>query len=200
MLEEFSQDSFYKACNEFFQDRYRPIVRLKGTPEPPKEDFEEFQTFFDSLSSFRFQNICLMEKVWRARKDSTLQMSWVWFQENSDTICTTYISQRYGDIRTAMRQTGTFGTLFGRFKEDFAERRAQFMEELEMSVPERPTGIAKRGRSPQSHGGVANLLKVLTKTMHEQGSGIETIAKVQYTVCMQAGIYIPDEFLADVLV
>lgn len=74
------------------------------------------------------------------------------------------------------------------------------MEKLEVSVPERPTGIAKRGRSPQSHGGVANLLKVLTKTMHEQGSGIETIAKVQYTVCMQAGIYIPDEFLADVLV
>ena len=51
-----------------------------------------------------------------------------------------------------------------------------------------------------SHGGVANLLKVLTKTMNEQGSTIRTIAKVQYAVCLQAGIYIPDEFITDVLV
>lgn len=43
-------------------------------------------------------------------------------------------------------------------------------------------------------------LKVLTKTMHEQGSNIYSIAKVQYAVCMQAGIFIPDEFLTDVLV
>lgn len=60
--------------------------------------------------------------------------------------------------------------------------------------------LAKRGKSPQSHGGVANLLKVLTKTMHDQGSSIYSIAKVQYAVCMQAGIFIPDEFLTDVLV
>ena len=51
-----------------------------------------------------------------------------------------------------------------------------------------------------SHGGVANLLKVLTKTMTAQGSSIRTIAKVQYTICTQAGIYIPDEFVTDVLV
>lgn len=51
-----------------------------------------------------------------------------------------------------------------------------------------------------SHGGIANLLKVLTKTMNEQGSTIRTIAKVQYAVCLQAGIYIPEEFITDVLV
>ena len=53
---------------------------------------------------------------------------------------------------------------------------------------------------PASHGGVANLLKVLTKTMHEQGSSIRTIAKTQYLVCLNAGIYLPDEFITDVLV
>ena len=51
-----------------------------------------------------------------------------------------------------------------------------------------------------SHGGVANLLKVLTKTMHEQGATIRTIAKTQYVICLQAGIYIPEEFITDVLV
>ena len=53
---------------------------------------------------------------------------------------------------------------------------------------------------PQSHGGVANLLKVLTKTMEKQGADITNIAKMQYAICKQAGIYIPDEFLTDVAV
>ena len=55
-------------------------------------------------------------------------------------------------------------------------------------------------KTPQSHGGVANLLKVLTKTMEKQGSDIASIAKVQYAICIQAGIYIPDEFIRDVAV
>ena len=53
---------------------------------------------------------------------------------------------------------------------------------------------------PQSHGGVANLLKVLTKTMEKQCADIMNIAKVQYAVCIQAGIYIPDDFVQDVAV
>lgn len=51
-----------------------------------------------------------------------------------------------------------------------------------------------------THGGVANLLKALTKTMEKQGSDITSIAKVQYAICIQAGIYIPDEFIRDVAV
>ena len=63
------------------------------------------------------------------------------------------------------------------------------------------TGELKRqGKLPQSHGGVANLLKVLTQTMKAQGSSIKTIAKVQYAICLQAGIMIPEEFVTDVLV
>lgn len=74
------------------------------------------------------------------------------------------------------------------------------MKKTDMQIAERKSELTKEGKTPQSHGGVANLLKVLTKTMHEQGSTIVTIAKVQYAVCIQAGIYIPDEFLTDVLV
>ena len=36
--------------------------------------------------------------------------------------------------------------------------------------------------------------------MEKQGADIKSIAKVQYAVCMQAGIYIPDEFIEDVAV
>ena len=74
------------------------------------------------------------------------------------------------------------------------------MEKTQDLVAKRTDELARMGKRPQSHGGVANLLKVLTKTMHERGTSIHTIARVQYTVCMQTGIYIPDEFLTDILV
>ena len=51
-----------------------------------------------------------------------------------------------------------------------------------------------------NQGGVANLLKVLTKTMERQGADIRSIAKVQYSICQQAGIMIPEEFIEDVAV
>ena len=61
------------------------------------------------------------------------------------------------------------------------------------------TGVSEM-KTPNSHGGVANLLKILTKTMERQGASIESIAKVQYAICVQAGVYIPDEFLTDIAV
>lgn len=74
------------------------------------------------------------------------------------------------------------------------------MRKTEAQLAEIKNGVPQNGKAPQSHGGVANLLKVLTKTMYDQGSSVYTIAKVQYAVCVQAGIYIPEEFLTDVLV
>lgn len=50
-----------------------------------------------------------------------------------------------------------------------------------------------------SYTGVASLLKILTKTMELQGAYISTIAEVQYSVCKQAGIDIPEEFITDTL-
>ena len=66
----------------------------------------------------------------------------------------------------------------------------------ELEIKEK-TGVSVV-KTPSSHGGVANLLKTLTRTMEKQGASIESIAKVQYAICVQAGIYIPDEFLLDV--
>ena len=72
------------------------------------------------------------------------------------------------------------------------------MENMKTDIQEiRSLSVRK---TPQSHGGVANLIKVLTKTMEKQGSDITSIAKVQYAICIQAGIYIPDEFIRDVAV
>ena len=71
---------------------------------------------------------------------------------------------------------------------------------MQFNVSEAKKQMLENGKRPSSHGGVANLLKTLTKTMEKQGASIQSIAKVQYTICMQAGIYIPDEFIEDVAV
>lgn len=94
---------------------------------------------------------------------------------------------------------GTFDALFTDFKNYFTERKYALMEKVENALQVQKTKLAQRGEKPQSYGGVANLLKVLQKTSLEQGNSIQTIAKVQFAVCMQAGIMIPNEFLTDVM-
>lgn len=195
MLEELCCDSLYRACHDCV-DRARTVY-LKGHC---KKDERAFVDYFSRYPRFNW-NAIPIAKVMHTRRMSIERMSWVWFNENADKICAAFIEQEYGgDLTLAMMLSGSFDKLFDEFKAYFAERRAKHMEKTEGALAERKQELAQCGKSPQSHGGVANLLKVLTKTMQAQGSSVYSIAKVQYAVCMQAGIYIPDEFLTDVLV
>lgn len=103
-----------------------------------------------------------------------------------------------GDIENAMKVSGNFKQLWDEFQIWFDSKRRDFR--MTFDITDSKKQILENGKRPLSHGGVANLLKTLTKTMEKQGSSIESIAKVQYTICMQAGIYIPDEFIEDVAV
>lgn len=194
MLEELCCDALYKACHNCV-DRARTVY-LRGRCK--KED-RAFVDYFGTYPHFNWHAIPIA-KVYRTRRLSIERMAWVWFNENADKICGAFIKREYGgDLTLAMMLSGSFDKLFGEFKVYFAERRSKHMENTERALTERKRELAKCGKTPQSHGGVANLLKVLTKTMQAQGSSICSIAKVQYAVCMQAGIYIPDEFLTDVI-
>lgn len=106
----------------------------------------------------------------------------------------------HNELALAIESTDTFEQLWGQLLDYFERRKEKFMakQKAEIEVTKN-TGVANH-KSPQSHGGVANLLKVLTKTMEKQGADIQNIAKMQYAICKQAGIYIPDEFLTDVAV
>ena len=105
-----------------------------------------------------------------------------------------------GDWLNAIRKHINFNEFFDDFEKWFAEKRRKFMEKsAEMILAMRPDIKDIKLIKTHSHGGVANLLKVLTKTMNEQGSTIQSIAKMQFCVCTQAGIYLPDEFVTDVL-
>lgn len=193
MLEELCRSAMYDLCNVVVKKER--LAKLKGTK--PTNRWLGF--FNSSLDGFNWNYLPVM-KAMNAKTATTVRRAWVWFNENSKQICEAYIRDEYGgDIERAMLRAGTFQILFKDFKEYFAKRRVLIVEKIEVAVSEKKQELAKRNKLPQSHGGVANLLKVLTKTMHEQGNSIYTVAKVQYAICVQAGIYIPDEFLTDVL-
>lgn len=122
-------------------------------------------------------------------------------RDNGDLFIHRFLLSKYrGSLEKAIETTKSFEQLWSELLEYFNGRKEKYMArqkaEIEIS---KETGIANH-KTPQSHGGVANLLKVLTKTMEKQGADITNIAKMQYAVCKQAGIYIPDEFLTDVAV
>lgn len=82
------------------------------------------------------------------------------------------------------------------FEKWFLRKRKMVMENSALEMAKHNEKIFK----PTSHSGIASLLNVLTRTMEKQGADITSIAKVQYAVCVQAGVYIPDEFLLDVAI
>ena len=195
MLEELCRSAMYDLCHAVVNEE-RQLVILKGKQKAPRRFIDFFNS---SLDGFHWSALPFM-KAMNAKTATTIRRSWFWFNDNSKRICEAYIRDEYGgDIERAMLSAGTFRALFNDFKEYFAKRRALIVKEIEVAVSKKKQELAKRNKLPQSHGGVANLLKVLTKTMHEQGNSIYTVAKVQYAICVQAGIYIPDEFLTDVL-
>jgi hypothetical protein len=113
-----------------------------------------------------------------------------------------FICDVYGDAHAAYKQTANQEALAQRYLEWFADKRRELRESMreDIQVVEKDVLIDRRQGRPVTHGGVANLLKVLTRTMEKQGADIRSIAKVQYTICRQAGILIPDEFIEDVAV
>lgn len=135
------------------------------------------------------------------RTGSELVKAWRFINKNAEALIDGYVRDRWeNDLRTGMEKSETYNRLHEDWLDYFRQRREEFMSRTNALIETNTEALAKKGKIPQSHGGVANLLKVLTKTMKEQGSGIENIAKMQYAICMQAGIYIIPEFLTDVLV
>ena len=192
MLEELCKGALWDICKEC--EEKAPLVRLKGSPK----QVSLLEPFFGYGYVYNF-NFGFINEVSRSRRGGIKRSAWIWFNENACAICNGFIRKRWGTVERAMIQCGTFETLFDDFKSYFEERKNVFMEKIQNALQKRTTELASKGEKPQSYGGVANLLKVLHKTSVEQGSSIQTIAKVQFAVCLQAGIFIPDEFLSDVM-
>jgi hypothetical protein len=195
--ERFCIDTFKDMCEEVFRKKcVMRLVHRKGE-EPMFTKWDaKYDTYFQGntwylLSSFNGR--CGFGYRYFLKASCEL-----YFEKHAKQIISLFLSESYNSIEDAILKTDCFLELCNSFEKWFDDRRNKFMENMKADIDE-IRGISVR-KTPQSHGGVANLLKVLTKTMEKQGSDIASIAKVQYAVCVQAGIYIPDEFIRDVAV
>lgn len=172
------------------------LIRLKGDKQIGNIYSKNYNSYFDNIPYYR--------RTWEwgghryGYRYFLIGKCERYFERNSERFILNFLSETYGDIETAVSKTDCFIELSNEFVKWFDERRNKFMEKMEIDIQKVREMSEKK--TPQSHGGVANLLKVLTKTMEKQGADITNIAKVQYAVCVQAGIYIPDEFIRDVAV
>lgn len=193
MLERVCENSLKRLCRPIVEAHNPPKVRLKGdTKEYPPNPYKDFVNgefgWFDTY-------LVRMSKPRAMCHDKCV----AFFDKNAEIISRIFIKEEYcDDVEYAMFKTKDFMVLFQQFLIWFGDKRRKF--QMEFNVSEAKKQMLQNGKRPNSHGGVANLLKTLTKTMENQGASIQSIAKVQYTVCMQAGIYIPDEFIEDVAV
>ena len=193
MLERVCENSLKRLCRPIVEAHNPPKLRLKGdTKEYPPNPYKDFVNgefgWFDTY-------LVRMSKPRVMCHDKCV----AFFDKNAEIISRIFIKEKYcDDVEYAMFKTKDFTVLFQHFLIWFGDKRRKF--QMEFNVSEAKKQMLENGKRPNSHGGVANLLKTLTKTMEKQGASIQSIAKVQYTICMQAGIYIPDEFIEDVAV
>lgn len=196
MLEEICRYDVHAMCERAAAGS--PPVKAKGAPWRETNEFIHF--FQNGDNMVVYPKGCIRIMMRQTPGPNLPRQAFRFFSLNAKAIFGLYLKAEYGgDILTAMRKAETFNHLYDAFKHWFSDRRMEFMEKTNNQLVKKKSELAVINKAPQSHGGVANLLKVLTKTMTAQGASIKSIAKVQYTVCMNAGIYIPDEFITDVL-
>lgn len=193
MVEKVCENALKHLCRQVVKSHNPPLVRLKGDK---KNIFtNSFKDFVNGEFGWFDTYLIGMSKPRAMCHDKCV----AFFDKNAEKICTAFMREEYhGDVEYAMFKTMDFMVLFQKFLNWFADKRREF--QMQFNVAEAKKQMLENGKRPNSHGGVANLLKTLTKTMEKQGASIQSIAKVQYTICMQAGIYIPDEFIEDVAV
>lgn len=190
-LREMAEDVFRDKC-------VNRLIRLKGEDPPTWTEWDyKYDNYFDGSSFMGFIPWGYGRAKW-GRRYFLFGKCALFFGERDKDIANAYIKARWGSMESAVKNTSSFLDLCADYAEWFGERRERFLHDMSEAIAE----IKKfqMSEKPQSHGGVANLLKTLTKTMEKQGADITNIAKVQYAVCIQAGIYIPDEFIQDVAV
>lgn len=194
MLEQYCCESLRNICRNVVDNYNQPLVQLKTDKTKHLDN-----PYKDFLGEYHYLYLRSVYDWGHGRKTRVHDLCRKYFDEKSDNLVILFFSDLYnGEIENAMKQTSDFKSLWNKFQEWFDQKRRDFR--MTFDITDSKKQILENGKRPNSHGGVANLLKVITKTMEKQGTSIENIAKVQYTIYMQAGIYIPDEFIEDVAV
>lgn len=202
--------AFADICHEWFdKENLQRLVHIKKECcQYSKRKEYEYRKALEEKSRHYFDNIGKHRFVWshslhsghylNSYKSHVERSCMKYFEKYAKEHGLQWMISEYGSVENAILNTASFIELWNKYVIYFDERRKEFLEKMEVDIQKNKEISIKK--TPQSHGGVANLLKVLTQTMQKQGADITSIAKVQYAVCVQAGIYIPDEFISDVAV
>lgn len=196
-MERFCNGTFKEMCEKVFREKCSmSFVSIKGE-EPKLNTFDKkYPTYFGGSSWYQYS--------WYSGRCGWGYKYFIrgkcerYFQKHARSIIELFINETHHSIENAILNTDCYMELWENFGSWFEDRRKKFMEKMEIDIQK--VREMSEQKTPQSHGGVANLLKVLTKTMEKQGADISSIAKVQYAICIQAGIYIPDDFIRDVAI
>lgn len=184
--------NFIHQCEDTFEKHQPPVVTVRNgnvkVDKEPDEIWKKKETYHNDFQWYLWKHFYIPGDNIKVDCD-------YFIQKNGDKIVARFLSHTYGTIENAILQTETLNDLWNEFSEWFSERKQRFMEKMELEIKK---GEIVGKKEIRSHGGVANLLKILTKTMKEQGADIRSVAKMQYMVCKQAGILLPDEFITDV--
>lgn len=196
MVEVAVYDALRKMVNSEIEEE-KSLLTLKSS--------KDAKTYANGRNkNFRMTEYCInwyMElnfNPWSIRTDKA--KVYYWFHENGKYILQLWLKDTYKTISNAISNSNSFDDLFNSYLGWFNQKRMETRKKMENQLKETTNSKLAEMKIPHSHGGVANLLKVLTNTMKMQGADIRSIAKVQYAICKQAGIYIPDEFIEDVAV
>lgn len=125
-----------------------------------------------------------------------------YIRDHIGELATIFCNVNYGSVKKAIDGTEHLYELWNGFEDWFEKWRKRVKENMKNEIEKKKEIAVKTQTGAKlrtgSVGGVANLLKVLTKTMEQQGADIRSIAKMQYNVCLQNGVILPDEFITDV--
>lgn len=172
MLEQYCCESLRNMCCDVVDKHDKPrIKRRTDKTEYPENPYKDFFGDYDFIYS---PSAC----VWgRGRRKISHELAREWSDIHSPDLETLFFRDLYAEnIETAMNHTKNFENLWNQFLSWFDRKRRDFR--MTFNITDSKKQILENGKRPNSHGGVANLLKVLTKTMEKRGSSIENIAKM----------------------
>ena len=192
--ESFGFEYLLKLCEKWWDENF-PI---KSYFSIKLEHEEQYKKYMARSNWYISDSYVRLRRCSRAVNYTTYCQTVTYFSEDQGETIRNFIKNKWGSLGDAIKNTRTVVELWNEYEQWFQKRKERFMKKNEIEVKQAQNIVKKK--IPQSHGGVANLLKTLTKTMEQQGADIRSIAKVQYAICTQAGIYIPDEFIRDVAV
>lgn len=177
---------------------YQAFTRSRETAKQMQAEYDALKAWEGTITWFAGEMVMTSRKWGCQPRYKRLCVSFI--SRGHADLYDCFISETYGNCADAIIKQVSKEQLLSDFMDWFEKKRREFRMKMDAQIAEITRGVMAAGKKPSAHGGVANLLKVLTKTMDKQGADIRTIAKVQYAVCLQAGIYIPDEFVEDVAV